>query len=107
MPDENDSLGRCVANARKRKKFSQDELSKVLAHIGVSLSAQAINNIEHSRRDAREDSSWLKALAQTLDISLEQLNKLAQRFEIDSQTARDSQTLSTGRMIAFRRSREE
>jgi transcriptional regulator with XRE-family HTH domain len=72
----NMTLGRVIADARKKAGLSQKDLAaRTLREDGQSISAQFLNDIERDRR--RPGSVILAALAQQLNLSADELHLLA------------------------------
>ena len=96
------TFGYVIGRARKDKGMSQRELAAcVERESGVSISPQYLNDIEHDRRSPSSDH-LVKQFAQVLEIDLDYLYYLADRFPEDIRNSGLSQEKVSELMMAFR-----
>lgn len=102
MGNEMATFGRTVSKARKDKGLSQKELAALIKRDdGASISPQYLNDIEHDRRSPSSDH-LVKQFARVLEIDLDYLYYLADRFPEDIRKSGLSEKDVSEAMMAFR-----
>ena len=103
MGEEDNTFGRAIGNARKRKGWSLKDLgSRIRREDGQTISPQYLNDIEHCRRSP-SSAHMVQQFAAVLEINRDWLYYLAGRFPEDVRRLRLSETEVERRMVAFRR----
>lgn len=97
------TLGRAIAEARKKKGLSQKELAGAIKRDenGEPISPQYLNDIEHDRRTPSSDR-LLRQFSEILDVDIDYLYYLADRFPEDIRKKGLSPPQVTEAMRAFR-----
>lgn len=96
------SLGRVIAEARKKKGLSQKELAaRILKEDGEPISPQYLNDIEHNRRNPSGDY-LLSQFADVLDLSHEYLHYLVDSWPEEVRDLADSEEEFLTAFRAFR-----
>lgn len=97
------SLGRAIAESRKRKAISQKELAaRILKEDGGAITPQYLNDIEHDRRSPSSDH-LVKQFAAVLDISEDWLYWLAGRLPANARDQRATPKQIEDAFVAFRK----
>ncbi|MDB5070189.1 MAG: hypothetical protein JWM87_1300 [Candidatus Eremiobacteraeota bacterium] len=98
-----ESFGLQVAQGRKKRNLSQEEVADLFSSRFGILSAATLNELEQDRMDPRPLPGVIDGLATILDLSPSALHALAARFP-DAVLEQESFSRSiSSSMLAFRR----
>lgn len=98
---ESVTFGITISSRRKELRFTQEQLLREHSALLGFLSAQDLNDLEHDRRDPR-DERLLKALCRVLQLSYDTLLKLASEHDCAAEMRRDRRRLAQYQAVAFR-----